>query len=300
MLLFRHKQVLPRYYIYRATRRQRFAMSIPTFDEMRRRMLPIWQEADYARDILWAGIFGSVARNRAHTTSDVDILVVLKEHERSGEPLDLRENLAEACGREISLMLIWQGPDWAWGHVRLEALLSSRTVYGNRQDVEHLRLEAVSFLEEGLKKLDHISEAVENIKKTVAAVQTYENFVEPIQAHARETCCRDLRTILQLLDIQPLHHPIRTMILVTAFEYADKIRILLDQNQLNLATDAAPFWREVWDLLQPSSMSMWAFDSGCVMGTRAYIRHMLASKSLADRFEDGGQVDDSMYKEILR
>lgn len=54
-----------------------------------------------------------------------------KENERSGEPIDLRD----LRRRETPLMCIWQGPDWAWGHVRLEALLSSRSVYGNRRDV---------------------------------------------------------------------------------------------------------------------------------------------------------------------
>jgi predicted nucleotidyltransferase len=91
LALFRHKQVLPKSYIYHITTCQKSAMSIPTFDEMRQRMLPIWQKANYTRDILWAGVFGSVARNRAHAASDVDILIVLKEHERSGEPVDLRE-----------------------------------------------------------------------------------------------------------------------------------------------------------------------------------------------------------------
>ena len=67
-------------------------MSVPTFDQMRKRIAPIWQNKDYQEDILWAGIFGSVARNRAHKGSDVDILIVLKEHERSGEPIDLRES----------------------------------------------------------------------------------------------------------------------------------------------------------------------------------------------------------------
>jgi predicted nucleotidyltransferase len=44
-------------------------------------------------NILWAGIFGSVSRNRAHKESDVDILIVLKEHVLTGEPIDLRESM---------------------------------------------------------------------------------------------------------------------------------------------------------------------------------------------------------------
>ncbi|OBZ68748.1 hypothetical protein A0H81_11302 [Grifola frondosa] len=292
-------------------------MSVPTFDQMRKRMAPIWQKEEYQEDILWAGIFGSVARNRAHEGSDVDILIVLKEHERSGEPIDLRENLAEVCGREISLMCIWQGPDWAWGHVRLEALLSSRTVYGNRGDVEHLRREAMTYLNDGLKRLDLIAEAVEKLKNQVASVQTYEvyyrppalcrakidfvqNFILPAQQSARQECIQELRKVVDLLNIHPLHHPIRTMLVSWAFEQADKIRALLDQDPPDVTTGAAPIWRTIWDLLQPASKAMWSFDAGCAQGGRTYIRHMLASKRLADRFEEGGQVDDSMYDEIIR
>ncbi|KZT12667.1 uncharacterized protein LAESUDRAFT_640432 [Laetiporus sulphureus 93-53] len=275
-------------------------MSIPTFDDMRERMAPVWKDENYKRDILWAGIFGSVARNRAHKESDVDVLIVLKEHEHSGEPIDLRENLAEACARDISLMCIWQGPDWAWGHVRVEALLSSRTIYGNRRDVEHLRLEATSILKYGMKRLDRIAEAVQKIKAQIAKVQTYENFTTPLQEPAREECIQELRKIVELLDIQPLHHPIRTMLVPLAFEYADQIRTLLTQDQPDATIGAAPVWRSIWNHLQSTSMTMWAFDAGCAVGGRAYIRHILASKRLADRFEEGGEVDDSMYSEIVR
>ena len=52
--------------------------------------------------------------------------------------------------------------DWAWGHVRHEALLSCRSVYGNPADVEHLRREAVNHLDDdGFKRLNVIAQAVE-------------------------------------------------------------------------------------------------------------------------------------------
>ncbi|KAF8173105.1 hypothetical protein BJ912DRAFT_992764 [Pholiota molesta] len=274
---------------YSSTHRRLSTMSVPTFDQVRKCTAPIWQNEDYQTDILWAGVFGSVARNQ----SDVDFLIVLKEHERSGEPIDLRENLAEACGREISLMCIWQGPDWAWGHVRLEALLSSRSVYGNRTDVEHLRQEAVAYLNDGPQK------------NQVTSVQTYKNFIHPAQQAARQECVQALRKLVTLLDIHPLHHPIRTMLISLSFECADQIRALLDNQDPpgpDISGGAAPVWRTIWDHLQPTSATntMWAFDAGCAVGGRNYIRHMLASKRLADRFEEGGQVDDSMYREIIR
>lgn len=76
-------------------------------------------------------------------------------------------NLTKACGHDVSLPCIWQGPQWAWGHVRLEALLSSRTVYGNRSDVEHLRQEAMTYLDEGQQRLYRIAKSVEIIKGSV-------------------------------------------------------------------------------------------------------------------------------------
>ena len=82
--------------------------------------------------------------------------------------------LAEVCGREISLMCIWQGHDWAWGNVRVEALISSRTIYGTRSDVEHLHSDAMTFLYDGLKMLDLVAEALGKIRNLVATVQIYE------------------------------------------------------------------------------------------------------------------------------
>ena len=68
-------------------------MSIPTFYKMRELMAPVWQEQWYQRHILWAGIFGSVSRNRAKESSNVDILIVLKKnHSLTGKLVDLRES----------------------------------------------------------------------------------------------------------------------------------------------------------------------------------------------------------------
>lgn len=74
-------------------------------------------------------------------------------------------------------MYIWQGPDWAWGHVRLEALLSSRTIYGNRGDIEHLRRKALAYLDDGLARFSSITKAVKIIKSHVASVKTFEVFI---------------------------------------------------------------------------------------------------------------------------
>jgi predicted nucleotidyltransferase len=65
--------------------------TIPTFDDKKKRMAHIWEEEEFKEYVLWAGIFGSVARDRAHSESDVDIVCVFKDNLRSGEPVDLRE-----------------------------------------------------------------------------------------------------------------------------------------------------------------------------------------------------------------
>lgn len=65
-------------------------MSIPTFADMYMRLLPVWERKENQEMILWAGIFGSVGRGRAHKGSDVDIVLVMKEGV-SGEPIELEQ-----------------------------------------------------------------------------------------------------------------------------------------------------------------------------------------------------------------
>jgi len=83
------------------------------------------------------------------------------------------------------------------------------------------------------------------------------------------------------------------------FEHTEQTRALLDQVQPDITPESEPVWKKVWDCIQPGSTPMWLFDA-CCAGSGKYIRHMLASKKLADRFEEGGEVDDSMYIEIVR
>jgi len=156
----------------------------------------------------------------------------------------------------------------------------------------------MTFLDDGLKRVSLVADAVEKVKNQVATVKMYENFIHPVQQSARQECLQELRKIVDLLDIQPFYHPIRTMLLAYALEHAEQIRACLDDDQLDITAGTEPVWRMLWDSIQPTSAAMWAFDTGCVCG-RTSIRHMLTSKRLADRFEEGGQVDDSMYSEII-
>jgi hypothetical protein len=84
----------------------------------------------------------------------------------------LREGLKEVCGREISPLCIWQGHDWTWGNVQVEALLSGHS--GDRRDIEHLRADGKKFLQEGLDKFAAVAESVKRIKEHVQTVQTLE------------------------------------------------------------------------------------------------------------------------------
>lgn len=69
-------------------------LETPTFADMRQRMERVWLESSDCQEyVQWAGIFGSIARGRARNESDVDVLVVFKDHIRCGEPIDLHEGV---------------------------------------------------------------------------------------------------------------------------------------------------------------------------------------------------------------
>jgi hypothetical protein len=116
----------------------------------------------------------------------------------------------------------------------------------------------------------------------------------------RQKCIQELRKVIDGLDIQPLSHPIRTMLSPCALRRAAKIRAQLDDDKQDIILGKAPaIWKIIWNNLQPTSVVMQTFIAGCI-GGQQYIRHMLASKRLADRFEEEYQVDESMYSEIVR
>lgn len=197
---------------------------IPTFDEIRSRLQPVWEKEENRSMIMWAGIFGSVGRGRAQQHSDVDIVLVMKKGV-SGEPVELEEgekkhlhyadsspqtiislfsDLKGACARDVSYIPIWRHPDgetWMWGHVRVEALLSGRTVYGDREDVKDMRQEGIDVLERAKERYDSIAEAVGSIKSCVSRAQTVEVslcgtiYVISIDAYA----CADLRRCAVIL-----------------------------------------------------------------------------------------------------
>lgn len=104
--------------------------------------------------------------------------------------------------------------------------------------------------------------------------------------------------LLHLLDL-PYSHPFRTMIIFTAFEQTTEMQPLLDTQPLtSLDLDAAT-WREIWPRLHNDHYAMWSWDHG-VVEARKYITHMVASARLAEHFERGDVIDDSLYVDIVR
>lgn len=61
-----------------------------------------------------------------------------------------------------------------WGHVRIEALLSARTVFGNPEDIVHLKQEGHQKLLQAKERYESIAEVVETIKCCTARVVTLE------------------------------------------------------------------------------------------------------------------------------
>jgi predicted nucleotidyltransferase len=57
-------------------------------------MQHVWLESSDCQEyVQWAGIFGSIAHDRAGDGSDVDVLVVFKDHIFSGQPVNPHEGM---------------------------------------------------------------------------------------------------------------------------------------------------------------------------------------------------------------
>ena len=99
------------------------------------------------------------------------------------------------------------------------------------------------------------------------------------------------------MDIQPTSHPIRTIFGPDAFESVTQIRahLYLEERQPGTAL----IWKRIWNSMQSTSTIMIDLEDGCTVPGRKYIGHVLASKKLADSFEEGLPIDNSMYGDIL-
>jgi len=117
---------------------------------------------------------------------------------------------------------------------------------------------------------------------------------------ARRECLQSLKRIRDLLDIKPMYHPLRTVLVDTAYEQVDVVGALFALEHSNNLAEQAQFWKELWDHCQPGSLTMWAWDKHCAWGGLDYIRHMVASMRLAEALEEGRVADASLYEGILR
>jgi hypothetical protein len=216
-------------------------------------------------------------------------------------------------------MCIWRGPTWAWGHVRVEALLAGRTVFGDSSGIEDLRCDARAILQDGLTTLQSISSLVNTIRSKIASVNSFEVCVihcacESIltynakeffkQMMLRHDCLRDLRTIVTILDIHPDWHALRTLLKFDGVKVADQIRPSLfrklpDDREVSLTEEDHQFWRLVWKHVQGSSPAMYTFDTGASWGSK-YIHHMLAQMQIAQAFELGQTPDPTLYERVVR
>lgn len=89
------------------------------------------------------------------------------------------------------------------------------------------------------------------------------------------------------------------MVLSIAFEEADKMRDLINtQPPTSLDLDVE-IWREIWSRLQTGNNATWSWDSDVAVA-RKYIDHMMACTRLAECFERGDVIDESLYKDIGR
>jgi predicted nucleotidyltransferase len=126
------------------------------------------------RNIRWAGVFGSFARETQTDWSDVDVVVSKKPRDSNVRvPLDavqLEDELLRVWGRKVDIIYI-TGSELR-GYVSVEALLCSRTLYGSDDDNEVLRLrnKARDILDSGLVKLMATSETIQKTQSAVSDI----------------------------------------------------------------------------------------------------------------------------------
>ena len=115
--------------------------------------------------IIWAGVFGSFARDSHTNRSDVDVIVIHDPDKKIDRQchIYIHDELPMVWGRKVSIVTIEDNE--LRGYVSVEALLCARTIYGSDQDdgVLQLKRNAREILENGFTKF---TQSVDMIKKT--------------------------------------------------------------------------------------------------------------------------------------
>lgn len=87
------------------------------------------------------------------------------------------------------------------------------------------------------------------------------------------------------------------MLVYTVFEKAEELKEIIGTDA-PLDVDALD-WSKIWPRLQSNDMGMWSWDVATPLAHK-YLNHMFASAKLADFFEKGLPIDESLYAEIVR
>ncbi|KZT06073.1 uncharacterized protein LAESUDRAFT_726280 [Laetiporus sulphureus 93-53] len=219
--------------------------SIPTVPYVRERAGGLLSQTKYD-SILWAGVFGSVSREKSRPDSDIDIILVFKDVPPSKNDLYvayLDEDLRDVLGRKVDL--VWLEKRQIWGYITLEALLSARTIHGSLSDIQDLVAEAERILYDGIETAQTVPKLCSQVReRLVPARSDVEVFLQnPVM---KRDCLRLLRAIASLLDFEPRGHPLETAFAVFGGDVARKSLI---PHVLGADLTDDKYWRNLWHIV---------------------------------------------------
>ncbi|KAH8145173.1 uncharacterized protein LAJ45_10837 [Morchella importuna] len=211
-------------------------------------------------NILWIGVFGSFSRDQQGDRSDVDIIVLersdseveLEESREEGEdaidldPWTLEDLLPRVWCRPVQIVRIEKQE--LHGLVSVDALLTARTIHGNDQceEILKLRQDARSYLEQGWSVFKTAEAEIEILKSKVESIGGFEEFAKSpsLQQSVRD----DLLHIIKGFDIKPVWHPIHEGFWTAVIQPANELQKIITTNQ-----DGPDYWKGVWEILTASS-----------------------------------------------
>ncbi|KAI5836913.1 hypothetical protein DFP73DRAFT_570174 [Morchella snyderi] len=211
------------------------------------------------RNILWIGVFGSFSRDQQGDRSDVDIIVI----ERSDTEIVLDESRGEEGAVDLDpwtledlLPRVWCRPvqivriekQELRGLVSVDALLTARTIHGNDQceEILKLRQDARNYLEQGWSIFKTAEAEIEMLKSKVENIGGFEEFAKSpsLQQALRD----DLLHIIQSFDIKPIWHPIHEGFWTAVIQPANELQKISNTNP-----DGPEYWKGIWEILTASS-----------------------------------------------
>ena len=141
--------------------------------ELQKAAIPVFSNPGF-RNIVWAGVFGSVSRDQQIETSDVDVVIVWHPGRHHGwDPpgdyfcQDLEKELEKCWTREVDVVEIQECG--IARYIDAEALLCSRTLYGSgsNKHVVRARKNALEFLENGIRFFAYLADKMVETKMLV-------------------------------------------------------------------------------------------------------------------------------------